>query len=118
MSAKLKKLFEDNIVKISVSANIIGSLIYVAGLIEGVVDITRLGALLFACGATAYIVEDSSVPRPRGTTMVSMAAFMLILEGSARFMTTGIDETSYYLFVLGLYLMVTLWQMIKPVKTK
>lgn len=113
MAHKLPAIIEDNIPKIAVAAVILGGLVFMVGLIDGVIHATRLGSLIFSLGATTYIVEDSSVPRPRGTTMVSLAAFMLILEGSAQIMTTELTQTSYFQVVIGLYLMVTLWQMIR-----
>jgi hypothetical protein len=89
-------------------ATILGALsglTYGLTLVQGMTGLSRLSALVFAACATTDIVGSGYTPRPRGTAMVSMAAFVLVMEGAAVAIAQGMDRTSFIEIGVGLYLM-------------
>lgn len=78
----------------------------------GVPHVPRLAALVFSIAMTLQIVEGGNTPRPRATAMVSMAAFMLVLEGASNILSQEMDKASYIEFAIGLYLLTTLYRMV------
>lgn len=109
----LPEAIQRNLTRITTVTTLLGAIIYILGLVDGTQAVTRIGALLFSLAATIEIADGSSTERPRGTVMISMAAFMLLMEGASTMLTQGIDKASYMEAAIGLYLMATLWQMVR-----
>ena len=109
----ISDFIERNLTRITTIGSLASGLVFALTLIEGMTQVTRFAALVFAACATAEIIESSDTPRPRGTAMVSMAAFVLIMEGGATAISEGIDKASYIEMAIGLYLMATLWTLLR-----
>lgn len=106
-------IIERNLSRICTTVSVVSALVYALSIVDGMAGASRIAALLFSTAATIEIVETGATPRPRGTAMVSMAAFMLIMEGAATWMTQELDKASYIEMCIGGYLLVTLWQMVR-----
>lgn len=88
-------------------------LAYLVFVTLSVIPLARLAALVFAGAAAADVSDDPLLPRPRGTAMVAMAAFVLPLEGGAQAMAFGMTQASFIEIGIGVYLFAALLQMVR-----
>lgn len=86
---------------------------YGLAVVGGSLSITRFSAFLMAGAITAYLVDENAVPRPKGTAMVSIAAFVLLLEGAAHAITEEIDQASFLEMGIGVYLLISLRMLVR-----
>lgn len=109
----LPGIIERNISRIATIGSILAVLVFALTLVDGMSQVTRLAAVVFSLCATTEIIEASSTPRPRGTAMVSVAAFLLVMEGGGTAIAQGMDKASFIEIGIGVYLLATLWTLLR-----
>jgi hypothetical protein len=109
----LPGIIQRNITRITTVTTLLSGLVFGLTLVSGMPQVSRIAALFFSLSATAEIIDSSATPRPRGTAMVSVAAFLLIMEGGAAAISEGMDKASFIEIGIGLYLMATLWTLLR-----
>lgn len=110
---RLSKSARRNTGRILLTITVISGLAYAFGVIGGALGIARLAAIVFAGSATADIVDDTCPARPQGTAMVSIAGFMLLLEGGAHAIAEEMTQVTFLEIGLGLYLLVAVWSIVR-----
>jgi len=109
----LPDVIQRNLTRITTTVSLIAAVVFALTVVDGVSTVTRLAGFVFAVSATIEIVNATDTVRPHGTAMVSVAAFMLTLEGGGSAIANGMDKASFIEMLIGVYLLVTLWMMVR-----
>ena len=109
----LPPIIANNVARIATVGTLVSGLVFAFTVIDGATQVSRLAAVVFSLCATAEIIDASDTPRPRGTAMVSVAAFLLVMEGGGTAIAEGLDKASFIEIGIGLYLMATLWTLLR-----